>query len=59
VEALLNRHQGQCQEAQVDGAALPGLGQGLRRGRRQQAKDAGLWLSQRHGIEVTEGGVRP
>lgn len=58
VEALLGRHQGRGRQAQVQGAALKGLRQGLRRGRWKRAKDAGQWLEQRHGISLSEAGVR-
>jgi transposase len=58
VEALLGRHQGRGRQAQVRGAVLKGLRQGLRRGRWKRAKDAGLWLVQRHGISLSEAGVR-
>jgi transposase len=58
VEALLARHQGRGRQAQVRGAALNGLRQGLSRGRWKRAKEAGLWLEQRHGIVLSEAGVR-
>jgi len=58
VEPLLGRHQGQGRAARVGGVVLKGLRHGLRRGRWKRAKDAGQWLEQRHGIELSEGGVR-
>lgn len=58
VAALLGRHQGRGRKAQVQGAALKGLRQGLRRGRWKRAKEAGQWLKQRHGVHLSEGGVR-
>lgn len=58
IESLLGRHQGRGREAQVKGAALKGLRQGLRRGRWKRAKDAGQWLQQRHDIKLSEAGVR-
>ena len=58
VEQLLGRHQGQGRAARVKGVVLKDLRQGLRRGRWKRAKDAGQWLEQRHGIELSEGGVR-
>jgi len=58
VEALLGRHQGKGAEPQVTGKVLQGLQKGLRRGRWKRAKEAGQWLEQRHGITLSEGGVR-
>lgn len=58
LEHLLGLHQGRGRQARVGGAALRGLRQGLRRGRWKRAKDAGLWLQQRHGVKLTVEGVR-
>ena len=58
VEALLGRHQGRGAKPRVQGKALQGLRQGLRRGRWKRAKDAGQWLQQRHGISLSVEGVR-
>lgn len=58
VAPLLSRHQGRGREARVKGAALKGLRQGLVRGRWKRAKEAGQWLQQRHGIQLSEAGVR-
>lgn len=58
IESLLGRHQGRGRKAQVEGAALKGLRQGLRRGRWKRAKEAGQWLQQRHDIKLSEAGVR-
>lgn len=58
VQALLDKHQGRGARPQVKGKALQGLRKGLRRGRWKRAKEAGQWLEQRHGITLSEGGVR-
>jgi len=58
VAELLGLHQGRGREPQVSGAVLKGLRHGLRRGRWKRAKEAGQWLEQRHGVTLTEGGVR-
>jgi transposase len=58
VDELLGRHQGRGRVAQVKGKALTGLRHGLRRGRWKRSQDAGQWLKQRHGIDLSESGVR-
>jgi transposase len=58
VDELLGRHQGRGRVAQLKGKALAGLRQGLRRGRWKRSQDAGQWLQQRHGIVLSQSGVR-
>lgn len=58
LDALLGRHQGRGRTPQVNAKVLAQLRQGLRRGRWKRAKEAGAWLAQRHGVQLTEGGVR-
>ena len=58
VAEVLGRHQGRGRAPQVKGQALKELSEGLRRGRWKRAKEARAWLIARHGITLTEGGVR-
>ena len=58
LDELLGRHQGRGREAQVKDKALAGLRKGLRRGRWKSAQEAGLWLKQRHGVELSLSGIR-
>ena len=58
LEELLGRHQGRGRKAQVEGKALAGLRQGLRRGRWKTAQQAGQWLENRHGVALSTSGVR-
>ena len=58
VEDLLGRHQGRGRVPRVKGAVLKGLRHGLRRGRWKRAKEAGQWLEQRHGVKLSQAGVR-
>ena len=58
VEELLGMHQGRGRAPRVKGAALKGLRHGLRRGRWKRAKEAGQWLEQRHGVKLSQAGVR-
>src|SRR3569623_351271 len=58
LDELLGRHQGRGQAPSVTGKVMQALRQGLRRGRRKRAKDAGQWLEQRHGVTLGKGGVR-
>ena len=58
LQDLLGRHQGRGRKAQVEGKALSGLRQGLRRGRWKTAQEAGQWLEARHGVALSDSGVR-
>lgn len=55
---LLGRHQGRGRKAQVQGKALAGLRQGLRRGRWKTAHQATQWLEARHGVVLSDSGMR-
>ena len=58
VAELLGRHQGRGRAPRINAAALKGLRQGLRRGRWKRAKEAAQWLRARHGVSLSEAGVR-
>jgi transposase len=58
VASLLGKHQGRGRAAQLEGATLKELRHGLRRGRWKRAKEAQVWLQQRHGLSLSLSGVR-
>ena len=58
VAEVLGRHQGRGRAPQIKGQALIELREGLRRGRWKRAKETRAWFIARHGVTLTEGGVR-